>query len=187
MGRLHLVTDADVPVQLLADRLRVVGHWVPPRALEAAVDAAVQAGPPGVLTAVRTRLAELGCEDGPEERAMFAGLLELFAARGPEALARVEAAVDAGDAPAAATAARRLARQAEALDAAPLARLCTAIADRAASGDATTTCAERAALRRELTVTCCVVGALAAELRQDSAGTAEGRRGRRAGRKALDG
>ncbi len=152
MSRLRLVVDADVPLHLLADRLREVGHWVPPDALEAAIDAAILAGPPALQTAVRTRIRELGCEDGPEERAMFARLLELFAARGPGALARLEAAVDGGDAVGAASAGRRLARQAEALDAASLAALCARAAARAGAGDVGWTCEERAALRREMTV-----------------------------------
>jgi HPt (histidine-containing phosphotransfer) domain-containing protein len=164
MARLRLVADADVPLHQLADRLREVGHWVPPETLEQAIDAAIQASPPALLVAVRAHLRELGSEDGPEERAMFAGVLDLFVERSPLTLARIEAAVDAGDDAAAVVPARRLARQAEALGALPLAQLCSVLADRAAAGDRRVPAATRATVRRELAVTCRVLTALAAEL-----------------------
>src|SRR5690348_10153680 len=49
MARLQVVADPDVPLHLLADRLRQVGHWVPPEALEQAIDAAFEASPPMLL------------------------------------------------------------------------------------------------------------------------------------------
>jgi HPt (histidine-containing phosphotransfer) domain-containing protein len=164
MGTLRLVTAADVPLHQLADRLREVGHWVPPEALEQAIDVAIETSPPPLLGAVRAHLRELGSEDGPEERLMFARVLELFADRAPVTLARVEAAIDAGEDTAAAGPAHRLARQAEALGADPLARLSAGVAHRVAAGEPGVPAAIRAALRRELTVTCCVLAALAAEL-----------------------
>jgi HPt (histidine-containing phosphotransfer) domain-containing protein len=164
MTRLRSVTGADVPLHLLTDRLRDVGHWVPPDALEAAIDAAIEACPPGILAEVRAHLRALGAEDGPEQRALFARLLELFARRAPGALGRLEAAVDAGDGAGAAAAGRRLARQAQSLGAHPLARLCTDLADRADGGDVGIPAASRAALRREVAVTCRVLATLAAEL-----------------------
>jgi len=63
MARLQVVADPDVPLHLLADRLREVGHWVPPEALERAIDAAVEASPPTLLVAVRAHLRELGSVD----------------------------------------------------------------------------------------------------------------------------
>jgi HPt (histidine-containing phosphotransfer) domain-containing protein len=164
MRRLRLVADADVPLHQLADRLREVGHWVPSGPLEAAIDAVIEATPPALLVAVRAHLRELGSEDGPEERAMFSRVLCLFVDRAPAALARIEAAVDAGDAAAATGPARRLARQAAALGAVPLAQLCTVLADRAGAGDEDVPASTRAALRRELAVTCRVLATLAAEL-----------------------
>ncbi len=94
---------------------------------------------------------------------MVARVLELFVDRAPGKLARIEAAVDADDDAAAVTPARRLARQAEALGAVPLAQLCAVLADRAGAG-AGVPSATRAALRRELTLTCRVLTALAEEL-----------------------
>ena len=164
MGRLRVVADADVPLHQLADRLREVGHWVPPEALERAIDAAIEAGPPALLVAVRAHLRDLGSEDGPEERGMVARALEIFVDRAPGKLARIEAAVDAGDDAAAVAPARRLARQAEALGAVPLAQLCAGLADRTAAGEAVVPAATRAAVRREVAVTCRVLTALAAEL-----------------------
>jgi HPt (histidine-containing phosphotransfer) domain-containing protein len=171
MARLHVVADADVPLHLLADRLREVGHWVPPEALERAIDAAVEASPPTLLVAVRSHLRGLGSEDGPEERAMFAGVLRLFAERSPRLLARIEAAVDTGDDEAAVGPARRLARQAQVLGAVPLAQLSGVLADRAAAGEGGVPAATRAALRRELALTCRVLATLADEL-EGGAGTA---------------
>jgi hypothetical protein len=164
MARLRLVADDDVPLHVLADRLREVGHWVPPDALEQAVDAALQAAPPALATTVRTHLRSLGCDDGPEECAMFAGLLEVFVERAPEALVRIEAAVDARDAVATATAAGRLARQAAALGARPLAALCGHVVRRAGAGDLDLPGTVRAAIRSELAVTCRVLAGFAAEL-----------------------
>jgi len=164
MARLRLVADADVPLHQLADRLREVGHWVPPETLQQAIDAAIGASPPALLVAVRAHLRELGSEDGPEERAMFARVLDLFVERSPLTVARIEAAVDAGDDAAAVVPARRLARQAEVLGALPLAQLSTVLADRAAVGDRSTPAETRAALRREFAVTCRVLTSLAAEL-----------------------
>jgi hypothetical protein len=168
VARLQLVSEADVPLHLLADRLREVGHWVPPEALEQAIDAAIAAGPPALLAAVRDRLRDLGSEDSPEEAAMFAGMLEVFVDRGPAALARIETAADACDGVAAATAARRLGRQAEALGVVPLARLCGDVAARAEDGVVDLLPATRAALRRELAVSCRVLAGLAAELTERS-------------------
>jgi HPt (histidine-containing phosphotransfer) domain-containing protein len=173
MARLHVVADADVPLHLLADRLREVGHWVPPEALEQAIDAAMEATPPALLVAVRAHLRELGSEDGPEERTMFARVLGLFVERSRHTLARIEAAVDAGDDDAAVAPARRLARQAEALGALPLAQLSTVLAERAAAGEDGVPAATRAALRRELLMTCRVLATVAAEL---EAGAAPGLR-----------
>ena len=164
MGTLRLVTDADVPLHRLADRLREVGHWVPSGALGSAIDAAIEATPPALLLAVRAHLRELGSEDGPEERAMFSRVLALFTERAPAALARIEAAVDAGNGAAAVGPARRLARQAEALGAVTLAQLCTLLADRAGADEDGVPASTRAALRRELAVTCRVLAALGAEL-----------------------
>jgi hypothetical protein len=164
VATLRLVSDVDVPLHRLADRLREVGHWVPPDPLERAIDAAIQATPPELLVAVRTHLRGLGSEDGPEERVMFAKLLDLFVERAPGTLARLEALVDAGHAAAAVRPARRLAGQAEALGAVPLARLCGGLAAGAEAGDAVVPAATRAALRRELAVTCRVLAALAAQL-----------------------
>lgn len=164
MARLHVVADADVPLHLLTDRLREVGHWVPPEALDRAIDAAVAASPPALLVAVRAHLRELGSEDGPEERTMFARVLDLFVERAPRTLARIEAAVDARDEQAAVAPARRLSRQAEALGALPLARLSAVLADRAAAGEGGVPAAMLAALRRDVVVTCRVLATLAAEL-----------------------
>ena len=161
MVPLRLVVDDDVPLHLLADRLREVGHWVPSGALERAIDAAMEGSPPALLAAVRAHLRELGSEDGPEQRAMFSQILGLFVRRAPGILARIEAALDSGDDVAAMGSARRLARQARALGAVPLAQLCTVLADRC---DAGVPAATRAALRRELTVTSRVLTAVAAEL-----------------------
>jgi HPt (histidine-containing phosphotransfer) domain-containing protein len=172
MGRLRLVTDADVPLHQLADRLREVGHWVPSGALEGAIDAAIEATPPALLVAVRAHLRELGSEDGPEERAMFSRVLTLFADRAPATLARIEASVDGGDAAAATGPARRLARQAGALGAVPLAQLCTVLAESAAAGELDVPASTRAALRRELAMTCRVLGAYAAELGEGISSTA---------------
>ena len=176
MARLRLVTDDDVPLHRLADRLREVGHWVPSGALEAAIDAAIEATPPALLVAVRAHLRELGSEDGPEERAMFSRLLWLFVDRAPATLARIEAAVDAGDGAAAVGPARRLARQAEALGAVPLAQLCAVLADRAAAGEEGVPASTRAALRRELAVTCRVLATLASELADTRMAAQETRR-----------
>jgi HPt (histidine-containing phosphotransfer) domain-containing protein len=170
MTGLRVVADAEVPLHRLADRLREVGHWTPPAALEDSIDAAVEASPPALLVGVRAHLRELGSEDGPDERVLFAGLLEHFATRSPAGLARIEAAVDDGDPAGAVVPARRLARQAGALGAVPLARLCSVVAERAAGGQPGVPSATRAALRRELAVTCRVLVALAAELLQDAAG-----------------
>jgi hypothetical protein len=164
MTGLRVVADADVPLHVLADRLREVGHWTPPGALEHAVDAAIEATPPALLVAVRAHLRERGSEDGPDERKMIARVLELFAGRAPGTLARIEAAVDAGDPAAVVGPARRLACQADALGAVPLARLCAVVAGRAAAGQADLPAASRAALRREVAVTCRVLAALAGEL-----------------------
>jgi HPt (histidine-containing phosphotransfer) domain-containing protein len=178
MARLTVVADPDVPLHLLAGRLREVGHWVPPEALERAIDAAVEASPPTLLVAVRAHLRELGSEDGPEERAMFARVLRLFVERAPRALARMEAAVDAGDDGDAVAPARRLARQAEALGARPLAQLCTVLADRAAAGEGSVPAAPRAALRREFALTCRVLDGIATEL-ADGGGPVAAPSGRR--------
>jgi hypothetical protein len=164
VAELRLVVDADVPLHRLADRLRQVGHWVPPDALEQAIDAAIGAAPPALQDAVGARLRDLGCDDGPEERAMFARLLEMFAARAPRTLGRIETAVDTGDADTAGAAAARLARQADALGAAPLARLCAGVARAAVAGHVDLPATTRGALRRELAVTCRVLAALAADL-----------------------
>ena len=164
MTGLRLVVEDEIPLHLLAARLREVGHWVPPDALETAIDSAIQATPPALATTVRTHLESLGCDDGPEERAMFSGLIDVFVERAPAALARIEAAVDAGDAVATATAAGRLARQSDALGARPLAALCGHLVRRAGAGDLDLPATIRAALRSELAVTCRVLAGLAAEL-----------------------
>lgn len=164
MGRLRVVADSDVPLHLLADRLRDVGHWVPPDALRQSIDAAIRGTAPALLEVVRAHLRDLGSEDGSAERAMFARVLDLFVDRAPEKLAVIEAAVDAGDAASAEAPARRLARQAAAVGAVPLATLCTVLADGFGAGLPGVPAATRAALRRELALTCRVLAAVAAEL-----------------------
>jgi HPt (histidine-containing phosphotransfer) domain-containing protein len=164
MAGLRVVPDADVIRQRPGGRLRQAGRSTRPEALEQAIDAAIEAAPPALLVAVRARLRDLGAEDGPEERAMFARILDLFVERSPRALARLEATLDAGDPAAVVLPARRLARQAAVLGAVPLARLCGVLADRAAAGDDVALPGTRAALRVELTVTCRVLAALGTEL-----------------------
>jgi HPt (histidine-containing phosphotransfer) domain-containing protein len=161
MAGLRVIRGADVPRHR---PVRPGNRSTPPEALEQAIDAAIEVAPPALLVAVRARLRELGCEDGPEERAMFARVLDLFVERSPRALARLEAALEAGDPAAVVLPARRLARQAAALGAVPLARLCGALADRAEAGDDVALPGMRAALRVELTVTCRVLAALATGL-----------------------
>ena len=132
-------------------------------ALERAIDAAIEASPPALMAAVRERLG-LGVEDGEEERALVASLLDLFVESAPERLAAVEAGLEAGDDTALEDGLRRLGRAAAHLGAAPLAALCADLADRAGSGSVPPAAAVRAALRRELTVTCRVLTSLAADL-----------------------
>ncbi len=169
MRRLCVVADADVRLHRPAGRVPEVGPWVPSEAFEQAIGAAMEATPPALLAAVRAHLRELGAEDGPGERVLFARLLRLFTGRAPGTLAWIEAAVDAS-ASAAVGPARRLARQADALGARPLARLCAAVADRAAAGTPGMPADTRGALRRELAVTCRVLGALADELDRGGGG-----------------
>ena len=133
-------------------------------ALERAIDAAIEASPPALMAAVRDRLVGLGVEDGEEERALVARLLDLFVESAPERLAAVEAGLEAGDDAALEDGLRRLGRAAAHLGAAPLAGLCADLVDRAGSGSVPPAAAVRAALRRELTVTCRVLTSLAADL-----------------------
>lgn len=133
-------------------------------AIESAIDAAIQASPPAFMATVRDRLAGLGVDDGAEERALVALLLELFVHAAPDRLAAFEAALAAGDDRALETGAARLGSAAAHLGADSLARLCADLEDRARSGSVPPAAAVRAALRRELTVTCRVLSALATEL-----------------------
>ena len=132
--------------------------------LERAIDAAIEADPPALMAAVRDRLARLGVGDGEGERALIGLLLDLFVQKAPTSLAAVEAALDTGDGTALEAGLARLGSAAAHLGAAPLARLCADLEERARCGSVPAAPRVRAALRRELTVTCRVVGALAAEL-----------------------
>jgi CheY-like chemotaxis protein len=133
-------------------------------ALERAIDAAIEASPPALMTAVRDRLVRLGVEAGEEERDVVLLLIDLFVDGAPEGLAAAEAALESGDDAALGATVARLGRAAAHLGAAPLARLCADLEDRARSSSLPPAAAVRAALRRDLTVTCRVLGAVAAEL-----------------------
>ena len=196
MARVLVVEDEDVTRLLLEKRLSGAGHWLRTagsadearsalrrgrpevlskpaslEALERAIDAAIEASPPALMTAVRARLARLGVEDGEEECVIVARLLDLFVDTAPERLATVEAALDTGDDTALEDGVAQLGRAAAHLGAAPLARLCADLEDRARSGSVPPAAAVRAALRRELTVTCRVLSSLTAELARGGAGT----------------
>ena len=132
-------------------------------ALERAIDAAIEASPPALMATVRERLARLGAEDGEEERSV-ARLLAAFVEQAPEALAALETALADADDVALEAGAARLGAAAAHLGAGPLARLCTDLEDRARTGAVPPAAAVRAALRRELTVTCRVMGALVTDL-----------------------
>ena len=133
-------------------------------ALERAIDAAIAASPPAVMTAVRDRLAVLGANAGETQRAVLGDLLDVFVDAAPEVLDAVEAALEAGDDAALEAGLAGLGRAAAHLGAVPLARLCADLEDRAGSGSVPPAPAVRAALRRELTVTCRVLSAVSAEL-----------------------
>lgn len=139
-------------------------------AVERAIDAAIEASPPAVMSAVRKRLARLGVDDGQEERALIGRLLDLFVTTAPERLAAVEAALETGDHSALEAGVALLGGAAAHLGADPLARLCADLEDRAGSGTVPPAAAVRGALRRELTVTCRVLSALAAESAPAGAG-----------------
>ena len=133
-------------------------------ALERAIDAALAASPPAVMTAVRDRLAVLGTDAGEAQRAVLGDLLDVFVDAAPEVLDALEAALEAGDDAALEAGLAGLGSAAAHLGAAPLARLCADLEDRARSGSVPPAAAVRAALRRELTVTCRVLSAVSAEL-----------------------
>ena len=133
-------------------------------ALEQAIDAAIAASPPALMTAVRERLTRLGVDEGDEERALVGRLLDLFLDDAAGRLSALEAALDNGDDIALEAGLVGLGSAAAHLGAAPLARLCADLEDRARSGSVPPAAAVRAALRRELTVTCRVLSALAADL-----------------------
>lgn len=133
-------------------------------ALERAIDAAIEASPPALMTAVRDRLTGLGADEGEEQRAVLGHLVDLFVATAPEALDAVENALETGDDAALEAGMASLGSAAGHLGAAPLARLCADLEDRSRSGSVPPAAAVRAALRRELTVTCRVLRAVSAEL-----------------------
>ena len=133
-------------------------------ALERALDAVIDADPPALVSAVRDRLAHHGADDGEEERAVLGRLLEHFVDSAPDVLDAVETALGSGDDAALEAGLARLGGAAAHLGAAPLDRLCADLADRARSGSVPPAAAVRAALRREVTVTCRVLSAVSAEL-----------------------
>ena len=133
-------------------------------AMHAALDATIEASPPALMTAVRDRLAVLGADDGADQRVVLGGLLDRFVDAAPEVLDAVETALGAGDDVALEAGAAHLGSAAAHLGVAPLARLCADLEDRARSGSVPPAAAARAALRREITVTCRVLSAVSAEL-----------------------
>jgi HPt (histidine-containing phosphotransfer) domain-containing protein len=135
-------------------------------ALERALDAAIEASPPALMATVRQRLARLGAEGGVEGRSFAARLLAAFVDQAPGTLAALETALADADDVALEAGAARLGAAAAHLGAGPLARLCADLEVRARTGSVPPVAAVRAALRRELTVTCRVMGALATELKQ---------------------
>ncbi len=141
-------------------------------ALVAAIDAALEGTPAAVEDAVRRRLDVLTDDDSVEERAVLARLLTSFVERAPEAVARVERALDAGDAAALEAVAHQLTGAAATLGAGSLARFCADLEDVARAGQVPPAAAARAALRREMGVTCQVFEALAGELTAPVAVTA---------------
>lgn len=172
-----LVSDMHLPVVFLSGRALPgdgaagaafgTAHLTRPASLDAldrAIDAAIEASPPALMSAVRTRLGRLGADDGEEERAVLGRLLDVFVDAAPDVLAAVEAALGSGDDAALEAGLARLGGSAAHLGAAPLARLCADLEDRVRSGEVPPATAVRAALRRELTVTCRVLRAVSAEL-----------------------
>jgi HPt (histidine-containing phosphotransfer) domain-containing protein len=130
-------------------------------ALAQALDAAIEASPPALMATVRERLARLGAEGGSSS---VARLLAAFVEQAPETLAALETVLADADDVALEAGAARLGAAAAHLGAVPLARLCTDLEDRARAGSVPPPAAVRAALRRELTVTCRVMGVLVDEL-----------------------
>jgi HPt (histidine-containing phosphotransfer) domain-containing protein len=129
-------------------------------ALARALDAAIEASPPALMSTVRERFARLGAEGG---RSSVVRLLAAFVEQAPETLSALETALADADDVALEAGAARLGAAAAHLGAVPLARLCTDLEDRARSGSVPPAAAVRAALRRELTVTCRVMGAVVDE------------------------
>jgi HPt (histidine-containing phosphotransfer) domain-containing protein len=146
------------------DVMRHVGRPQAMDALERALDAAIAASPPALMATVQERLARLGAEGGVDGRSFVARLLAAFVDQAPGALEALETALADADDVALEAGAARLGSTAALLGAGPLARLCTDLEVRARTGSVPPAAAVRAALRRELTVTCRVMGALAAEL-----------------------
>lgn len=133
-------------------------------ALTAAIDAALEGTPAAVEEAVRERLGVLTDDDSTEEREVLARLLTSFVDRAPEAVARVERALDAEDALALEAVAHQLAGAAATLGAGSLARFCADLEEQARAGEVPPAVPARAALQREVDVTCRVFEALAGEL-----------------------
>ena len=138
--------------------------------LTAAVDAALGAAPAALEESVRRRLADLGDLDDPAERDLFAQVLTSFVDGVPVAVAAVERAAATEDATALEAAAHRLRGSASNVGAEPLARLCGGLEEGAAAGVLPEREA-RAALHREVALTCRVIGTLARELAADGTET----------------
>jgi HPt (histidine-containing phosphotransfer) domain-containing protein len=146
------------------DVMGYVGRPPAMDALERALDALIEASPPALMATVRERLARLGPEGGDQAHTFAARRLAAFVDQAPETLTALETALADADDVALEAGAARLGAAAAHLGAVPLARLCTDLEDRARAGSAPPAAAVRAALRRELTVTCRVMGVLVDEL-----------------------
>ncbi len=148
-----------------------------PATLAAAVQAALDARPAALEEVVRARLHELGDLEDEQERALLARLLTSFVEQAPPVVAELVAAPAGGGAAggevagggsagggAAEAEAHRLAGSAATLGAAPLARLCAVVEERARTGEVPVSAALVAPLHRELELTRRVFARLAGEL-----------------------
>ena len=168
-----LLSGRALPADVEAGRSLQATYLTKPVSLAAlteAVDAALQAAPAALEEAVRERLADLGDLGDEAERELFAHLLTSFVDGAPAALSAVEVAAGAGDAAALEAAAHKLKGSAATLGAAPLARLCAGLEEGAAAGELPEREA-RAALRREVALTCRVLAAVARDLAPEGAET----------------
>ncbi len=138
-----------------------------PATLAAAVQAALDARPAALEEVVRARLHELGDLEDEQERALLARLLTSFVEQAPPVVAELVAAPAGGGSAgggAAEAEAHRLAGSAATLGAAPLARLCAVVEERARTGEVPVSAALVAPLHRELELTRRVFARLAGEL-----------------------